>query len=75
MDGMILRIELDTESAAFKGYDWGRLRRDSELARILRDLARQLELGEIRVESVYTIYDQDGNRCGSVTYGVPKEEE
>jgi hypothetical protein len=69
----MLKIEIRTVGVSFAAQGhWGRLQRDGELARILRDLAKQLDRGEIREDGIYSIVDSLGNDCGSLTFGGEK---
>ena len=52
-------LTIDTANAAFEGYDFG-----PELARILRNVADQVDgMGHARIKT-QSIFDYNGNRVG-----------
>lgn len=52
----MITIEINNSGAAFEDEP------REEIARILRELARTIELGQERT----TLWDANGNKCGSV---------
>jgi hypothetical protein len=61
---MTLRLEIETTNAAFDGEAFG-----PELARILRELADDIETDQMGPGDEVNLYDVNGNRVGTAWLG------
>jgi hypothetical protein len=55
----MIRIEIETDNAAFDGEDW-----ELEVERLLTSLAQRLNPSE---PGPYNLHDANGNYCGKAT--------
>ena len=60
---MEITIKINTDSAAFEGYDV----RDTEIQRILQAFANKLTVFHLSNLAPCYLYDANGKRCGTVT--------